>query len=60
FLQRANIIQELARRSRMSIYEMNLRLSLLAQPDGIQIALSEQSLTDLELLLKKQKTQSKP
>jgi hypothetical protein len=60
FIQRVNVLKELARRSTISIYEMNLRLSLLAQPDGIHIALSEQSLTDLELLLQKQKPQSTP
>ncbi len=60
FIQRANVIKELARRSTMSIYEMNLRLSLLAQPNGIHIALSERLLTDLELLLQKQKPQSIP
>lgn len=50
-VKRIRLIQELAKREDMSIYEMNLRLMLLSQEDGIAIAAGNQSISELEKLI---------
>ena len=54
FVERAHMIKELAIRPLISIYEMNLRLSLLSsRSDGREISLSDQSLEELEVFLQR-------
>lgn len=51
FVERVRVMQELCKRESLSIYEMNLRLMLLADKDGIAEALRYQSITKLEQLI---------
>ncbi len=54
FVERAHVIKGLAIRPLISIYEMNLRLSLLSSlSNGMEISLSDRSLEELEVFLQR-------
>ncbi|NDD58431.1 MAG: hypothetical protein EBZ47_04155, partial [Chlamydiae bacterium] len=50
-LERIHIIRELATRETISMYEINLRMLFLGQPNGISLALGTQTLPELEDVL---------
>lgn len=50
-VKRIRLIQELAKRKNMSIYEINLRLMLLSQEDDVAIVAGDQSIPELEKLM---------
>ena len=60
FLERIHTLQTLTTRDGLTIAEINLRLLALAHPDGPNLALSELSFEELEEVLDKASTHSKP
>ena len=51
FVERCQVIQALAEREGMTIYEMNLRLLLLGREEGHDLALKEMNIEDIEIYL---------
>ena len=51
FVERIHVLQELAKRPGISTYEINLRFMLLSLDNGVVLALGNQNISEIEILI---------